>query len=134
MELNGMKRIILEYSSIFLFGNFNGRNGKLISLFGSLSIRKWNGYEGTLISFYSFKTSNFHSPQYWDVWEGMKLDLMILFTKTLKIPLYIQLFILKQGYNSNIFIKIILFHSLYVTLKQDYFTFHSFLFLSIPLF
>ena len=90
-----MKRIILEYSSIFLFGNFNGRNGKLISLFGSLSIRKWNGYEGTLISFYSFKISNFHSPQYWDVWEGMKLDLMILFTKTLKIPLYIQLFILK---------------------------------------
>ena len=35
----------------------------------------------------------------------MKLDLMIFFTKTPKIPLYIQPFILKQGSNSNIVIK-----------------------------
>ena len=35
----------------------------------------------------------------------MKLDLMIFFTKTSKIPLYIQPFILKQGSNSNIVIK-----------------------------
>ena len=44
-EWNGMernKRIILEYSSLLLFGNFNGGNGKLIPLFGSLSGREWN--------------------------------------------------------------------------------------------
>ena len=35
----------------------------------------------------------------------MKLDLMIFFTETPKIPLYIQLFILKYGSNSNIVIK-----------------------------
>ena len=84
-----MNRIILEYSSIFLFGNFNGRNGKLISLFGSLSIRKWNGYDGTLISFYSFKTSNFHSLGNWEELKGMKFDLMNFFTKNPKIHLYI---------------------------------------------
>ena len=40
-------------------------------------------------------------------WEGMKLDLMIFFffTKTPKIPQYIQPFILKLGSNSNIVIK-----------------------------
>ena len=38
-----MKRIILEYSSIPLFGSFNGRNGKSILLFESLSKREWNG-------------------------------------------------------------------------------------------
>ena len=35
-----MKRIILEYSSIPLFGSFNGENGKSIHLFGSLSRRE----------------------------------------------------------------------------------------------
>ena len=40
MEWKRMKRIILEYSSIPLFGSFNGGNGKLIPLFGSLSGRK----------------------------------------------------------------------------------------------
>ena len=42
-EWKGMKRIILEYSSIPLFGSFNGGNGKSIPLFGSLSGREWNG-------------------------------------------------------------------------------------------
>ena len=41
-EWKGIKRIILEYSSIPLFGSFNGGNGKLIPLFGSLSGREWN--------------------------------------------------------------------------------------------
>ena len=35
-----MKRINLEYSSLPLFGNFDGGNGKLIPLFGSLNERK----------------------------------------------------------------------------------------------
>ena len=43
MEWKGMKRIILEYSSLPLFGSFNGGNGKLIPLFGSLSRSEWNG-------------------------------------------------------------------------------------------
>ena len=43
MEWKGMKRIILEYSSISLFGSFNGGNRKLILLFESLSGREWNG-------------------------------------------------------------------------------------------
>ena len=90
-----MKRIILKYSSFPLFGSFNGRNRKLIHLFGSLSKREWNRYEGTLILLYSLKISNFHSLQNLEEWEGMKLDLMIFFTKTPKIPLYIQSFILK---------------------------------------
>ena len=34
------KKIILEYSSILLFGSFNKGNEKLIPLFGSLSGRK----------------------------------------------------------------------------------------------
>ena len=38
-----LKRIILEYSSIPLFWSLNGGNGKLISLFESLSGREWNG-------------------------------------------------------------------------------------------
>ena len=43
MKWKEMKKIILEYSSIPLFGSFNGGNRKLIPLFGSLSRRKWNG-------------------------------------------------------------------------------------------
>ena len=53
------------------------------------------------------------------------------FTKTLKILLYIQQFILKWGSNSNCH-KIIPFHSFHVTPKQDYLHsihFHSFPFL-----
>ena len=38
-----MERIILEYSFIPLFGNFNEGNGKPIPLFGSLNGREWNG-------------------------------------------------------------------------------------------
>ena len=63
MEWNGIKRIILEYSSLPLFGSFNGGNRKLIPLFGSLSRREWNEYKGTLIPLYSFKISNFHSSR-----------------------------------------------------------------------
>ena len=33
----------LEYSSLPLFGSFNGGNGKSIPLFESLSGKKWNG-------------------------------------------------------------------------------------------
>ena len=95
MEWKGIKKIILEYSSLPLFWSFNGGNGKLIPLFGSLNRREWNGYKGTLIPLYSLKISNFHSSRNWEEWKGMKLDLMIFFTKTPKIPLYIQLFILK---------------------------------------
>ena len=84
MEWKGIKRIILEYSSLLLFGSFNGGNGKSIPLFGSLSEREWNEYEGTLIPLYSLKTSNFHSPQNWEEWEGMKLDLMIFLLKLSK--------------------------------------------------
>ena len=42
MEWKRIKRIILEYSSLPLFESFNGGNGKLIPLFGSLSGREWN--------------------------------------------------------------------------------------------
>ena len=37
------KKIILEYSSLPLFGSFNGGNRKSIPLFGSLSRRELNG-------------------------------------------------------------------------------------------
>ena len=50
---------------------------------------------GNTHSLNSLKISSFHSPRNWEEWEGMELDLMIFFTKTPKIPLYIQLFILK---------------------------------------
>ena len=41
-EWSEKKRIILEYSSLLLFGSFNGGNRKFIPLFGSLSGREWN--------------------------------------------------------------------------------------------
>ena len=68
----GMKRIILEYFSL--------------PLFGSLSRREWNGQERTLIPLYSLKTSNFHSPRNWKEWKGMKLNLMIFLLKLPKYP------------------------------------------------
>ena len=83
MEWKEMKKIILEYSSLLLFESFNGRNGKPILLFESLSERKWNGSKGTLIPFYSLKPSNFHSLRNW---EEMKLDLMIFLLKLPKYP------------------------------------------------
>ena len=43
IEWNRIKGIFLEYSSLFLFGSFNGGNGMSIPLFGSLSGREWNG-------------------------------------------------------------------------------------------
>ena len=84
MEWKWMKRIILEYSSLPLFKSFNGRNRKSILLFGSLSEREWNGYEGTLIPLYSLKTSNFHSPRNWEEWKGMRLNLMNFLLKLWK--------------------------------------------------
>ena len=86
MEWKWMKKIILEYSSLLLFGSFNRGNGKLILLFRSLSRREWNEWEGTLIPLYSLKTSNFHSPRNWEEWEGTKLDLMIFLLKLRKYP------------------------------------------------
>ena len=43
IEWKGMKRLILEYFFLPLFGSFNGGNGKSIPLFESLSGREWNG-------------------------------------------------------------------------------------------
>ena len=43
MEWKGMKKIILEYSSLPLFGSFNEGNEKFILLFRNLSRREWNG-------------------------------------------------------------------------------------------
>ena len=43
IEWKGMKRIILKYSSLPLFGSCNGGNRKLILLFENLSRREWNG-------------------------------------------------------------------------------------------
>ena len=40
MECKGIKRIMLEYFSLPLFGSFNGENEKSIFLFGSLSERE----------------------------------------------------------------------------------------------
>ena len=40
MEWNGMKRIILEYSSLPFFESFNGGNGKLIPLLGGNAISR----------------------------------------------------------------------------------------------
>ena len=73
------KKIILEYSSIPLFGSFNGGNGKSTSLFWNLSRREWNGYEGMLIPHCS--------PQNWEEWEGMNLGLMKFLLKPLNTPL-----------------------------------------------
>ena len=87
MEWKKMKKkIILEYSSIPLFGSFNRENEKFIPLFESLSGREWNEYKGTLIPLYSFKTSNFHSSWNREEWERMELDLMNFLLKILKYP------------------------------------------------
>jgi len=42
VKWKGIKRIILEYFSLPLFGSFNGENGKPIPLFGNLSEKEWN--------------------------------------------------------------------------------------------
>ena len=99
-----MKIIILKYSSLPLFRSFNGGNEKFILMFGSLSSRKLNGYEGTLIPFYFLKISNFHPLKLGGI-GGNGIRFNDFFTKTPKIPLYIQLLILKWRSNSNIIIK-----------------------------
>jgi len=53
-----MKKIILKYSSLPLFENFNGGNRESILLFESLNRREWVGR--------NLKTSNFHSSQNWE--------------------------------------------------------------------
>ena len=91
-EWNGIKIIFLEYSSLLLFGSFNGVNGMSIPLFGSLSGREWNGQERMLIPPFSLKTSNFCSPKNWEEWEGMDLGLMKFLLKSLKYPFNISPF------------------------------------------
>ena len=92
---NGIKGIFLEYSSLLLFGSFNEGNGRFIPLFGSLSMREWNEQEETLIPLYSLKTSSFHSPPKLGGMGKNEIRFNDFFTKTPKIPLYIQSFILK---------------------------------------
>ena len=69
-----------------MFESLNGVNGKSISLFESLSKRELNGLEGTLISIYFLKISNFYSPKNWEELEGMKLYLLNFL---LKLPKYL---------------------------------------------
>jgi len=52
-----------------------------------------------------FQNLKFSFPKNWEKLKEIELDLMNFFTKTSKMPLYILLFILKQGSNSNIVIK-----------------------------
>ena len=98
MEWKEMKRIILEYSFFPLFESFNGKNGKLISLFGSLSGREYS------FLFISLKSQIFIPPKLGEM-RGNRIKFNNFFTKISKIPLYIQLFILKYGSNSNVVIK-----------------------------
>ena len=60
MEWKGMKRIILEYYSLPLFGSFNGGNGKPIPLFGSLRLHleggngmEWKGIKRIILEYSS---------------------------------------------------------------------------------
>ena len=85
-------KIILEYSSLPLFGSFNRGNGKLISLFGSLSRREQNGQEGTLIPPYSLKISNFHSPLKLGGLRGNEIRFMNFLLKLPKYPIYSTLY------------------------------------------
>ena len=89
MEWKGIKIIILEYFSLPMFGSFNGENRKLILLFGSLSGREWNRYERTHIPLYYLIPLKLGGMG----WNKIRFN--EFFTKTLKIPLYIQLFVLK---------------------------------------
>ena len=83
MEWKGMERIILEYSSLPLFGSFNGGNGKFIPLFGSFNGR--NGKPIPLFGSLSGREYSFLSillkPQIFipSEWERMQLDLIIFF-------------------------------------------------------
>ena len=75
-----MKRIILEYSSLPLFGSFNGMN-------------EMNRREHSFL-FIPLKYQIFISPKLGGIGKN-KIKFNEFFTKTPKIPLYIQLFILK---------------------------------------
>ena len=89
-----MKRIILEYSSLPLFGSFNRENEKFIPLFESLSERDLNGTREQSLLFISLKYQIFIPPKLEGI-RGNEIRLNEFFTKTPKIPLYIQLFNLK---------------------------------------
>ena len=54
---------------------------------------EWNGQKGTLISLYSLKTSNFHSPQNQEESQGMKFNLMKFLLKLPKHPYIFNLLI-----------------------------------------
>ena len=82
------KIIILEYSSIFLFKSFNGGNGKFIRLFRSLNRKEHSFFSIPL------KPQIFIPPKLGGM-RGNRIRFNDFFTKTLKIPLYIQFFILK---------------------------------------
>ena len=84
----GWKWIILEYSSLLLFGSFNGGNESPLHSLGILVGENGVGRR-ILILLYSFKTSNFSFPPKLGKLEGIKLNLMNFFTKTPKILLYI---------------------------------------------
>ena len=129
MEWKGLKRIISKYSSLPLFGSFNEGNGKFIPFFGSLSGKEWNWYKGTLVPFYFLKISNFHPSKLRGI-GGNGIRFNDFFTKTPKIPLYIQLFILKWKSNNNIVIK--WFHSILSMLLPNKITYIPFIF--FPLF
>ena len=51
MEWKGIKKIILEYSSILLFESFNGGNGKFISLFWEFKCERIEWVGGNTHSF-----------------------------------------------------------------------------------
>ena len=63
------KEYLKDISSIILIGSLGIKNEKTIHLFRSLSRRKWNGQEGTLIPPISLKDSYFYSSQNWEELE-----------------------------------------------------------------
>ena len=114
MEWKIMKRIILEYSSLPLFGSFNRRNGMDRREHSFLSIPL---------------KSQIFIPLKLEGMRGNEIRFNDFFTETPKTPLYIQLFILKYGSNNNIVIKS--FHfipSLLLPNKITYIPFISFLY------
>ena len=77
------------------------------------------------------KSQIFILPKLWGM-RGNKIRFNDFFTKTPKIPLYIQPFILKYGSNSNIIIK--WFHYIPSMLLQNKITYISFIFIPFHFF
>ena len=92
MERNEKNNFRILFSS---FWSFNGGNGKSISWFGSLSGTK-NGMGKRKYSFISIplKPQIFFPPKLGGI-GGNEIRFNEVFTKTPKMPLYIQPFILK---------------------------------------